>query len=174
MAHHEHLSPLIPPRPLPPVSRKRPRSHFQGDANLGLEPSPFCPPPPLPGNPTVLASRTRALTTSVTLPGFSSFLHNFHRHPPVPSLQPSFPSLLPMPVTSGEERPHKRPRLVPHPLGPRQPLGLENNRRHPVSKPLQRSIDPRIFNSLGLSSAWPKSFDPFIFSYIPPMSFYEP
>lgn len=172
MAHHEHLSSPTPP--LLPVSLKRPGSHLQKDASFGLDPSPFCPPPP-PNNAALLANRTRALTSSVTLPSFSSFLCNPYGHSPTPlsgSLQSSLPSLLP--ATSGEERANKRPRLVVNTLGLHQPQSLENYKhRHPVPEPLQQSTDPRIFKSLGLPLAWPKAFDPFAFPYILPVSFYE-
>lgn len=173
MAHHEHLSPPTLSCSLPPASLKRPRSQLQKDPTPCLELSPFCPPPPA-NHAAVLAKRTRALTSSVTLPGFSSFLHNPYMHPPVSSLsslQSSLPSFLP--VTAEEERAHKRPRLVTNSLGPRQPLSLENNHRNPVPVPPQQPTDPRIFKSLGLPLAWPKAFDPFVLPYIPPVSFYE-
>jgi hypothetical protein len=165
MAHHEHLSSPTPPSSLVPVSLKRPRSQFQKDVRLGLEPSPFCPPPPPPNNGALLASKTRALTSSVTLPGFSSFLNNPHNLPPAPplcSLQSSWPFLLS--VTSGEERAHKRPRLVTHPPCPRQPLSVERRCWHPIPRPLQQSSDPRILNSLRIN--------PFIIPYIPHVPFY--
>jgi len=172
MAHHEHLSSLPPPISLPLTSLKRPRSLFQTDT--GFEPSPFCPLLP-PNNATTLANKTRALTSSsVTLPGFSSFLHNLYRHPLASSpssLQSSMPSVLP--VTSEEERPCKRPRLVTNPFSTRQPLGLTNSHRRPAAGPLQQSAEAQILKSLGLPRPWSKSFDPFLLPYIPPVSFYE-
>ena len=169
MAHHEHLSPPLPPQSLPPPSLKRPPPQFQKGPSFGLEPSMFCPPPP-PNNSAILTSRTRELTTSVTLPGFSSFLCDPRYHVPAPSQgshRSSFPPL--PPVASGEERAAKRPRLVMNPLGPLQPLSLENNQRHPMPGLLQPSADPQIFKSLGLSLT--KAFEPFL--PIPPVSFYE-
>ena len=173
MAHHEHLSSLTPPPCFPLISLKRPRSLFQTDPCLGLELSPFCPPPP-PNNATVLINKTRMLTSSVTLPGFSSFLRNPYRHPLASSpssLQSSMPSVLP--VTSEEERACKRPRLVTNPFTPRQPLSLTNKHRRPVVGPPPQLADAQFFKSLGLPRAWSKPFDPFALPYIPPVSFYE-
>ena len=170
MAHHEHL---LPTTPLSITSLKRPHSPPCASPSLGLELSPFCLPPPL--NTTTLTNKTRALTSSVTLPGFSSFLNNPYKHPLASSpssLQSSLPSILP--VTSGEERAYKRPRLVTNPFIPRQPLSLRNKHRHPAAEPLQRSADAQVFKSLRLPLPWSKAFDPFILSYIPPVSFYEP
>lgn len=175
MAHHEHLSSLTPP-PCPPLtSLKRPHSLFQTDPGLGLELSPFCPPPP-PNNATtaVLVNQTRVLTSSVALPGFSSFLHNPYRHPLASSpssLQSSMPSVLPL--IPEEERACKRPRLIGNQFGPRQPLSLTNKHRRPVVGLLQQSADAQVFMSLGLPRPWSKPFDPFVFPYIPPVSFYE-
>lgn len=174
MAHHEHLSSLTSPPSLPPTSLKRPRPLFRTDSVLGLELSPFCLPPP-PNNATALANTTRALTSSVALPGFSSFLHRPYRHPLASSpssLRSSMPSILP--VTSEGERAHKRPRLVANPLSPRQPLSLTNRHRRPVVGPLQQSTDAQIFKSLGLPWPWSNPFDPFTLPFIPPVSFYEP
>lgn len=173
MAHHEHLSFLTPPPSLPPTSLKRPRCLFQTDPVLSLELSPFCPPPQV-NNPAALVHKTRALTSSVTLPGFSSFLRNPYRHPLASSpssLQSSMPSVLP--ATSAEERVYKRPRLVTNPSSPRQPLNLTNKHRLPVARPLQQSPDSRILRSLGLPRPWFKPIDPFILPYIPHVSFYE-
>lgn len=173
MAHHEHLLPLTPTSPISITSLKRPRPPPCASPSLGLELSPFCLPPPL--NTTTLTNKTRALTTSVTLPSFSSFLSNPYKHPLASSpssLQSSLPSILP--VTSGEERACKRPRLVTNPVIPRQPLSLTNKHRHPATEQLQRSADVRVFKPLRLPLPWSKAFDPFILSYIPPVSFYEP
>jgi hypothetical protein len=176
MAHHEHLLSLTPPTSLSLSSLKRPRSPSRKDPFLSLELSPFCIPPP-PKNASALANKTRALTTSITLPGFSSFLRNPYRYPPTSSpssLQSSLPSVLP--VTSGGERMHKRLRLATDPFGPRQPLSLTNDVRHPVPlvmEPQQRSTDIPPFQPLTLSLPWPKAFDPFFLPYIPPVSFYE-
>jgi len=173
MAHHEHLSSLTSPS-LPPTSLKRPRPLFQTDPVLGLELSPFCLPPP-PNNAAALASTTRALTSSVTLPGFSSFLHHPYRHPLASSpssLRSSMPSILP--VTSEGERAYKRPRLATNLVSPHQPLSLTNKHRRPVVGPLQQSADTQIFKSLGLPWPWSTPFDPFVLPFIPPVSFYEP
>ena len=171
MSHHEHLSfPTAPPS-LPPTSLKRPRPLLQADA--GLELSPFYIPPPR-NDAAALANKTRTLTTSVTLPGFSSLLHNPYRHPLASSpssLQSSMPSILP--VTSEGERACKRPRFVANPLSPRQPLSLTNKHRRPGMGSLQQPADAQIFKSLGSPRPWPKPFDPFALPYIPPVSFYE-
>jgi len=170
MAHHEHLSSLTPPPCLPLTSLKRPLPLFQTDPGLGLELSPFCPPPP-PYNAIAFVNKTRALTSSVTLPGFSSFLHNPYRHPLASSpssLQSSMPSVLPL--IPEEERACKRPRLITNPFSPRQPLSLTNKHRRPVVGLLQQSADAQIFKSLGLPRPWSNAFDPFVF---PPVSFYE-
>lgn len=170
MAHHEHLSFLTPPPSLPLTSLKRPRS-LQTD--LCLELSPFYVPPPQ-NDATILANKTRTLTSSITLPGVSSLLHNPYKHPLASSpssLRSSMPSVLP--VTSEEGRACKRPRLVTNPFNPRQPLSLTNKHRRPAAGSLQQSADAQIFKSLGLPRSWPKPFDPFIFPYIPPVSFYE-
>lgn len=172
MAHHEHLSTLTPPPSLPMTSLKRPCSLFQMDPGLGLELSPFCPPPP-PNHATALADRTRPLISSIILPGFSSFLHNPYRHPLASSpssLQSSMPSVLP--VISEEERACKRPRLVTNSFAPRQPLNLTNKHRRPIVGPQQQSAGARMFRSLALPP-WSKPFDPFVLPYIPPVSFYE-
>ena len=171
MAHHEHLSFPTPPPPLPVTSLKRPRSLLQTDR--GLELSPFYIPLPQ-SNATALANKTRALTTPITLPGFSSLLHNPYRHPLASSpssLQSSMPSVLP--VTSEEGRARKRPRFVTNPLSPRQPLSLTNKHRRPGMGSLQQSADGQIFRSLGSPRLWSKPFDPFVLPYIPPVSFYE-
>lgn len=171
MAHHEHLSSLTPPPPCPPpVSLKRPRCLFQADPGLCLELSPFCPPPPS-SRPTVLAGKTSSLTCSVTLPGFSSFLHNPYRHPLASS--PSSLQSSAFPVTSEGERMCKRPRLVANQFSPRQPLSLTNKHRRRVAAPLQQSHGGQIFNPLALARPWLNPFDPFILPYIPPVSFYE-
>ena len=170
MAHHERLSSLVSPPSLPLPSLKRPRPLFQADS--GLELSPFCPPPR--HHITVLSNKTRLPATSVTLPGFSSFLHNPYKHPLASSpssLQSSMPSVLP--VTSDEGRECKRLRLVTDPFNPRQPLSLTNKYRRLVGGPLQHSADAQVFKSLGLPRPWPKPFDPFVHPYIPPVSFYE-
>ena len=173
MAHHEHLSSLILPPSLPLTSLKRPRPFFPTDPGLGLEHSPFCLPPP-PNNPTPLTNVTRALTSSVTLPGFSSLLRNPYRHPLASSpssLQSSMPSAFPLTCT--EERACKRPRLVTNSFSPRQPLNLTNKHRLPAVGSLQQSPDTHILRSLGLPRPWFKPFDPFVLPYIPPVSFYE-
>lgn len=179
MAHHEHLLSLTPPTPIPIASLKRPRSPLQAVPSPGLELSPFCPPPPPPrNNATGLTHKTRALTTSVTLPSISSFLNNPYRHPLASSpssLQSSLPSVgHVLPVTSEGERAFKRPRLVTNPFAPRQPLSLANKHRYLVAEPLRRSADSQIFKSPGLPFPWSKAFDPFVLPYIPPVSFYEP
>ena len=162
MAHHEHLSSLALPPSLPLPSLKRPRS-----LDPGLELSPFCIPPPR-------NNKNHELSSSVTLPGFSSLLQNPYRHPLASSpssLQSSMPSVLP--VTSEEGRECKRVRLVTNPFNLRQPLSLTNKHRRPVGGPLQQSADGHLFRSLGFPRPWSKPFDPFVLPYIPPVSFYE-
>jgi hypothetical protein len=80
------------------------------------------------------------------------------------------PSILP--VTLEEGRACKRPRFLPNPLSPRQPLSLTNKHRRP-GMGLQRSANGQIFKSPGSPRSWPKPFDPFALPYIPPVSFYE-
>jgi len=172
MAHHEHLSSLTPP-PCPALtSLKRPRCFFQPDPSLGLEHSPFYLAPP-PNNPTPLTNKTRALTSSVTLPAFSSLLRNPYRHPLASSpssLQSSMPSVFPL----MEERACKRPRLITNSFNPHQALNLTSKHRLPAVGPPQQSVNSQIFKSLGLPRPWFKPFDPFVLPYIPPVSFYEP
>ena len=172
MAHHEHLSPPAPTPTLPSsLSLKRCRSQFEKEAGIGLELSPFCP-PPQQNNATALASKTRALTSSVTLPGFSSFLHNPVTHPPAPS--PGSLRLLPPSIQSVTWR-AVRPRLATNQPGPRQPLRRENKQWHPVAKPLQQQTNPQTLQTskpLGFPLTWPQVFDPFL-PYIPPVSFYQ-
>lgn len=173
MAHHEHLSNLAPAPCPPPISLKRPRCLFQADPGLCLELSPFCPLPPSNQAATVTV-KTRTLTCSVTLPGFSSFLHNPYRHPLASSpssLQSSMPAAFP--VTSEGERMCKRPRLVGNSFSPRQPLSLTNKHRRRIGAPLQQTPSGQLFNPLALSRPWLDPFDPFILPYIPPVSFYE-
>lgn len=170
MAHHEHLL-LTTPQPAPPVILKRPRSSFQTVSGLGLELSSFCPPIPW-NDATAPANTTRALTSSVTLPGISSFLHQPHRHPSGSSQSSlQLPSILS--VTSGEERPCKRPRLIENLFNTRQPLSMANKYRHSLATMPRRPANAQIFEPGELSFPWSKAFDPFIFSYIPPVSFYE-
>lgn len=182
MAHHEHLSPTPAPCP-PPTSLKRPRCLFQADPGLCLELSPFCPLPPSnqattvtvkSNRPTTVTVEARSLTCSVTLPGFSSFLHNPYRHPLAssPSSLQSGKAVAPA-VTSEGERVCKRPRLVANTFSPRQPLSLTNKHRRRVAAPLQQAPGGQIFNPLALSRPWLDPFDPFILPYIPPVSFYE-
>ena len=141
MAHHEHLSSLNPPPSLPMASLKRPRPPFHPGS--AFEFPPFCPPLPQ-NNDHVLANKTHALTSSVTLPDFSSFLRNLYKHPLASSpssLQSSMPCVLPL--TSEEERVNKRPRLVKNPFSPHQPPRLTNEHRRLVGAPLQQSADSR-------------------------------
>jgi hypothetical protein len=174
MAHHEHLLTPTSPPPLVPVSLKRPHSPFYADPSIGLALSPFCP-LPRPNSTTVLTNKTRMLTSSVTLPSFSSFLHNPYGHPRTSS-SPSLPSSLPsaLPVTLREERACKRPRLVSNPLSPRRPLSRANKHLRLVAGSLQQSADAQIFKSLGFPLPWSKAFDPFVLPYIPSVPFYEP